>query len=238
MANLKDAMVLVTGASGNVGAAVVKAFAAQGSRVAMVDRSVDRMNDLIKNELNGDTERFQGFPADLSEAGTVEQTLSRIEEEMGIIQHAVHAVGGFAMGDPVHDGNIGVFDKMMLLNARITYLVCGKIASHMLDNGVQGSISMIIARAAQKGGQNNAAYVASKAAAKRIMQSMAAELKADKIRVNGISPSLVDTPPNREAMPDADFDKWVKPEQIGHLACFLAQNNAMTGADVEISAWS
>ena len=177
-------------------------------------------------------------PADLSDGDAVDRAIQQITDATGGIDHVVHTVGGFAMGDPVHAGDINTFEKMMALNARMTYLVCGKIAAYMIDAGKTGSINMILARAGRQGSKNMGAYTASKAAATRIMESMAAELKEHHIRVNGISPSIVDTPPNRNSMPDANFDDWVKPAQIGDLAVFLARNEAMTGANIAINAWS
>ncbi|RMG70157.1 MAG: SDR family NAD(P)-dependent oxidoreductase [Chloroflexi bacterium] len=230
--------VMVTGATGNVGMGVVQAFAAAGANVALVDLDADKIARVINSDLGGDTSRFKGFPANLGEANAVQTVVQDIATHFGKIDALVHTVGGYAAGDPVHAGNLAVFDKMINLNARMMYLVCGAVARYMVEAGVRGSISIVLARAAQKGTQNHAAYSASKAAAMRIMESMAAELKTHGIRVNGVSPSIVDTPPNREAMPNANFDNWVKPEQIGNLMVFLATNEAMTGANVEISAWS
>ncbi len=232
MTDLSNQTVMITGGTGNVGRGVVNAFVAAGANVVVIDMDQDRI-DAVLAELDGSG--HIGFAADLSDADAVAETIAKVP---GGIDHLVHTVGGFAMGDPVHAGNVNVFDRMMALNARMTYLVCGKVAAHMIDAGKTGSISMILARAGEKGSKNMGAYIASKAAATRIMESMAAELKDHHIRVNGISPSIVDTPPNRDAMASANFDNWVKPAQIGDLAVFLATNAAMTGENVAISAWS
>lgn len=237
MAEIQDSVVMVTGGSGNVGRGVVEAFAAVGAKVAIVDLR-KRDCDEVAEALGGDPARYQGFGADLSQPEAVDALIAEVTAAFGRIDHLVHTVGGFAMGDPVHAGNLDVFDKMMALNVRVLYLVAGRVARAMIDTGVTGSISLILARAAQAGGKNKAAYTASKAAAARIMESMAAELKEHQIRVNGISPSTVDTPPNRDDMPNANFDNWVTPAQIGELAVELARNDAMTGADVAISRWS
>ncbi len=236
MANNSEKVVMITGAAGNVGRGVVNAFDEGGWRVAMVDRNAETVADCIK-DLGLDTDRFKGFPADLSDPTAVDNLLNHVTDQFGHIDAMVHTVGGFAMGDPVHAGNLDVFDRMMALNARLTYLVAGKVAQHMIDNVVQGSITLILARSASEGRKNQAAYNASKAAATRIMEAMAAELLEHRIRVNGISPSIVDTPPNRESMSSADFSKWVSPDQIGNLAYFLSSKNAtdITGENVVIS---
>lgn len=236
MNELNGAVVMITGASGNVGAAVAAAFAGAGARLALVDLDADRLKQVVDSLPEGATAR--PFAADLSDLQAVDTLLVNIDEAFGKVDHVVHTVGGFAMGDPVHAGNLDVFDRMMMLNARLVYLLCGRVAAHMIEKNIAGSISIVLARAGKKGGNTNAAYSASKAAATRIMESMAVELKSHRIRVNGISPSIVDTPPNRDSMPNADPSAWVSPARIAELVLFLATNDAMTGADVEISAWS
>jgi len=229
-------VIAVTGASGNIGSGVVKAFAETGARIALIDRDAAKISRLI-SELGSDTDKYKGLPADLSDPEAVDTVINHIVDHFGGVDSLVHTVGGFAMGDNVHDGNMDTFDLMMTLNVRLTYLVAGKFAAQMLKTLTPGSISLILAKAGKSGASGMAAYTASKAAATRIMESMAQELKANNIRVNGISPSIVDTPPNRNSMPDADFDKWVNPAQIGDLAVFLASNaaSAITGTNVEIS---
>jgi len=238
MANeLTGKVIVVTGACGGVGRGVVKALAEAGACLALVDKDADRLAPLIQEELGGDTECYKGFPADLSEAGSVDDLINHVIDNMNQIDGLVHAVGGYAAGEPVHESGMDVYDKMMALNTRMVYLVCGKIAAHMVETATPGSISIVLARAGAKGSKNHGAYTASKAAATRIMESMAIELREHNIRVNGISPSIVDTPPNREAMSNADFDKWVKPYQIGELMVFLQsdESKAITGANIEIS---
>ena len=199
-------VILVTGATGGVGTGVVNALAKAGACIAMVDRDADKLADLINNDvLKGDTECYKGFPADLSDPESVDRLLNHVVDAFSEIDGLIHIVGGFAMGDPVHAGNLDVFDRMMAMNARMTYLVCGRVAKYMVDTAKQGTIAMVLARSGKAGAKNQAAYVASKAAATRIMESMALELKEHGIRVNGVSPSIVDTEANRASMPSSDF---------------------------------
>ncbi|MBC7870149.1 MAG: SDR family oxidoreductase [Chitinophagaceae bacterium] len=231
--------ILVTGATGNVGSAVVRAFAATGARVALVDSNADRTVQLLA-ELGGDTGHHLGFPADLSDPHAVDDLIKHVSDHFGPISALANTVGGYAAGQPAHEAGLDVWDKMMNLNARLTFILATKVAKHMLDHNVQGSINTIIARAALKGAANMAAYTASKAAVLRLVESMALELRDNGIRVNGISPSIIDTPPNRQAMPNADPNKWVKPIEVADLMVFLAsdQASAITGAHIEINARS
>ncbi|MEQ8675217.1 MAG: SDR family oxidoreductase [Aggregatilineales bacterium] len=240
MANeLVGKVIILTGAAGGLGRSAAQRLAAAGACLALVDSSAERLADCIE-ALGGDTECYKGFPADLSNEESVQTMLDHVIDQFSEIDGLVHVVGGFAMGDPVHATKMDVFDKMMSLNARILYMVCGKVANYMLETSTQGSITAVLARSGQKGAKNQAAYVASKAAATRIVESMALELRDHGIRVNGISPSIIDTPANRSSMPNSDFDKWVKPEQIGDLMVFLASEaaTAINGADIEISGRS
>ncbi len=233
---LKGKVIVLTGAGGGLGQVVAKKLAEAGACLALVERNPDSLADCIQ-ALGGDTECYKGFPADLSDEEEVENALNHIIDQFTEIDGIVHTVGGFAMGDPVHATNMDVYDKMMTLNARVVYLVAGKFANYFVENDKTGSITAVLARSGKKGAKNQAAYVASKAAATRIVESMALELREQNIRVNGVSPSIIDTPANRNDMSDADFSKWVTPEQIGDLMVFLQSDAsvAITGANIEIS---
>ena len=177
--------------------------------------------------------------ADLTTPDGVDKALQTTVDELGAIDSLLHIAGGFAMPGPVHEGHFETWQKMMTLNATAVYLTCGKVAKHMVDSGTAGSISLIAAKGGKQGGKNSAAYSASKSAALRVMESMAAELKEHRIRVNAISPSIVDTEPNRQAMGADKADQWVKPSEIADTLLYLASDkaSAVTGANVEIYAW-
>lgn len=238
-AALADKTFIVTGASGSVGSATAQQMAAAGAKLALVDIAEDRLNDVIA-QLGGDANRFKAYPTDLNDPDSVQAMVARVAGDFGGLNGLVHTVGGYAAGDPAHKAGVDVLDKMFMLNARTLYLTCAAVAAHLVEAGTPGSIAVVLARAARQGGANHSAYTASKAAAVRIMESMALELRDHGIRVNGVSPSIVDTPPNRDAMSSADFDKWVKPAQIGDLMVFLSSDAAaaITGANVEINARS
>lgn len=239
MTDMTGKTVIVTGATGNLGSAVVTAFAATGANIALVDTNAERTAHLIES-LGGDSTRFLGAPADLSSPEAVDGLLQQVQDHFGGIHALAHTVGGFAAGTPTHETGLDVFDKMMLLNARIVYLVAGKVAHHMVQHATPGSLNIVVARVALRGAATMSAYSASKAAALRIVESMALELRDHHIRVNAVSPSIIDTPANRASMPNADFTKWVQPAQIADLMTFLASDagSAITGAHIEINGQS
>ena len=229
---LTGKVALITGAAGDLGRAVCRRFAEGGASLVLVGRSAEKLEALAA-EL--DAECFVQV-ADVSDPAAVEAVVRSVEERFGQIDILVHTVGGYAAGEPVHSGDLELFERMLNLNVRPVYVTCGRVARHMLEKNVAGKIVVVLARAALKGSSNHGPYAASKAAAQRIMESLAAELRDKGINVNGVLPSIIDTPPNREAMPNADFSKWVTPEDLANTIAFLAsdQAQALHGASLEV----
>ena len=234
MGSVNGQVVIVTGGGGNLGRAVASAFAAAGAQLALVDLHSDRVAEVI-NGLPGGAETHLAIGGDLSTPDGVLAVLNAIVARFGRVDSLVHTVGGYAAGKPVHEETLDVLDKMINLNVRPLYLVGGVVARQLLAQGGGGSIVFILAKAGQKGGKNSAAYTASKAAATRVMEAMAAELRDANIRVNGVSPSTIDTPLNRQQMPDSDPGKWVTPAQLAEACVYLcAGDTGIYGANIEV----
>lgn len=234
MGMVEGQVVMVTGGSGNLGRAAAASFAHQGATLALVDLQENRLKDVIAG-LPGGSEKHFGVTGDLSTPEGVQGVIEKIIVRYGQINALVHTVGGYAAGKPVHDESLDVLDKMMNLNVRPLYLVGGAVAREMLAKGNGGSIVFILAKAGQKGSKNHAAYSASKAAATRVMESMALELRDHNIRVNGVSPSTIDTPLNREQMPDADPSRWVTPRQLAEACVYLCSGDTgIYGTNLEV----
>ena len=223
-------VVMITGANGGLGSGVVQRFAAAGARLALVVR---RKGD---EDLCGGASECLVVEADVTDKASIQNAVDQIAARFGQIDALVHTVGGFASGSPVSEVDLDVFDKMLTLNTRSFYVTAGTVARYMLDKGVSGSITVILARNALEGRKNSAAYGASKAAVQRIMESMSKELLDAGIRVNGVIPGTIDTPANRADMPDADFSKWVQPEDIADTLLFLTSPGAapVSGASIPV----
>jgi NAD(P)-dependent dehydrogenase (short-subunit alcohol dehydrogenase family) len=226
--------VLITGAAGNVGRAVVQKFAAEGAQLVLVDSKQEYLDSMLK-EANIQNPVLS-VTGDLGKPEDTDTVVKAAAAKFGTIDILAHIAGGFAAGQPVHESPLSVFEKMMYLNAQLTYVVGGRVAKHMVEKGVAGSIICVLARSALKGAKNSGAYTASKAAAQRIMESMALELRDNNIRVNGIMPSIIDTPANRKDMPNADFSKWVTTAQVADVIAFLASDAAssISGDSIEV----
>ena len=230
-ADFTTKIVMVTGASGNIGQVVARQFAAAGAKVILVGRNESELLPLA-TELGA-----QIGVADVTDPTSVDALVKTVEATTGNIDIMVHTVGGYAAGTPVHESGLDVWDKMMNLNARSVYVSCGRVAKHMVDHKVSGRIIAILAKNAYKGTNNHAAYSASKAAAQRVIESMAAEIGKFGITVNGIVPSTIDTPQNRAGSPNADYSRWVKPEEIADAILFLAADSSrsINGVSMDIN---
>jgi NAD(P)-dependent dehydrogenase (short-subunit alcohol dehydrogenase family) len=226
--------ILITGAAGNVGRAVVQKFAAEGANLALVDTKTEYLESMLKD--TGLSGHYLLLAGDLGKPEEADTVVTAAEKEFGTIDGMAHIAGGFASGEPVHTSPLSVFEKMMYLNAQLTYVIGGRVARHMVEKGIAGSIVCVLAKAGLRGGKNMGAYTASKAAAQRIMESMALELRESNIRVNGIMPSIIDTPANRREMPNADFSKWVQAAQVADIIAFLLSDasSAISGDSLEV----
>ena len=147
----------------------------------------------------------------------------------------MNAVGGFAGGKPLWESGAGDLDRMLLLNLRSGWALTRAAAPVMLAQG-HGAIVNVAAQAALSPPAGLGAYTASKAAAIALIASLAADLKNTGVRANTILPSIIDTPANRRSMPDADFSKWPKPEEIARVVLFLASDAAklVNGAAIPV----
>jgi NAD(P)-dependent dehydrogenase (short-subunit alcohol dehydrogenase family) len=233
MQGIQGKVAIVTGAAGNLGRAVAAAFADQGARVALVDLDAGAL-DAARKELPAHGEAAV-FPADLIKPDSVADMVERVSAHFGRIDILANIAGGFTMGPPVHETEDRDWDFMLDLNARTVFNTCRAVVPHLLTGG-GGRIINVSARAATEGKAHMAPYCVSKAAVITLTESLAAEHKDDGINVNCILPGTVDTPQNRAAMPDQDFDKWVPPAALADVILFLASDSArcVTGAAVPV----
>lgn len=233
MSDFNRKIAIVTGATGNLGSAIVQAFAEQGASVALVDLNAERLDAACA--ALGEPARFKGFTADLSSADDVTRLIADISAAFGRIDILAHTVGGYAAGQPVHEAGLDVLHRMMNLNVVPLYLMGGAVAKQMIAQGGGGKIVFVLAKSGLKGIKNQAAYTASKGAAFRIMEAMAAELREHGIAVNGVSPSIMDTPANRASMPNADPSNWVTTEQVARAILYLAHADSnVYGTNLEV----
>jgi NAD(P)-dependent dehydrogenase (short-subunit alcohol dehydrogenase family) len=234
MSTLKNKIVIITGAVGNLGSATARLFRQAGAKTVLVDRSPDRVRDAFKN-LAGSPDHLLAGGVDLSDAASFGKLIEQTLAKFGRVDALVNTVGAFRGGKPVHEADPADWDFLFSANVRTTLLCCRAVIPQMLKQK-SGRIINVSSREGLEAHAGFAAYSASKSAVLRLTESLAAELTASDINVNCIMPSTIDTPQNRAAMPNADFSKWVAPEAIADVIAFLASDaaRAVTGAAVPV----
>ena len=231
-------VVLITGASGGLGQAVTRRFAREGAKLVLVERNIERLNVLASQIVADHSSSIMTMAVDVSVPEAIDLLMAAAHERFGRIDILVHTVGGYAAGKTVAEGDLDIWDKMMNLNARPVYLMGGRAAARMLEQGGGGKIVFVLARSGLKGSSKHSAYSASKAAAERVMESLSAEVRDQGIQVNAVLPGVIDTPLNRAEMPDADFSKWASPEQIADAIAFLASDQASAVHGVSLAVYN
>lgn len=232
MVDFNAKVIVVTGAAGNLGRVVTVAFLDAGGSVCALDHRQGRLADLLP-ESNDKLFIYEGV--DITERELMKALGERIQAEVGSVDILVNTVGGFSMGERVDQITEKTWQKMYelnvqsLLNASAAFLPGMRSAGH-------GKVITVGSGASHKGSARMGAYAAAKAAVLRLTESMAAELKSSNIQANCVLPGTIDTPQNRQDMPDADYKKWVMPEQVAHAILFLSSSAAdeITGASLPI----
>ncbi|MEV2242344.1 SDR family NAD(P)-dependent oxidoreductase [Micromonospora sp. NPDC049891] len=222
--------VLVTGATGGLGAAVSAAFVAAGWRVVAPQRQQpDPVGDA---EVNAPV-RISADLTDPQDAARVAEVAAG--DPAAPLRAVVNLVGGYASGGLVHETPVEDFERMLTLNLRPTHLVTRAALPHLLAAG-GGAVVCVAARAAVAPFPGVAGYVTAKAAVLGFAAAVAAEYKAAGVRCNTVLPSVIDTPTNRDAMPDADHTRWVDPAEIASVIRFLASDESAptSGAAVPV----
>jgi NAD(P)-dependent dehydrogenase (short-subunit alcohol dehydrogenase family) len=232
--DFKDRTVLITGAAGSLGRVVASVFAERGANLVLVDLDQQALQKVF--------EKYQQHllaPTNLLDQAQVDATVRKAIERFGRIDVLANLAGGFRMGEPVHATSDTNWNFLFDINARTLVRAVHSVVPHMLKQG-GGKIVNVGAYAAQKGVAQMGAYVAAKSAVIRLTESMAAELRDKNINVNCVLPTIIDTPENRAAMPNADPSRWVAPQDLASVIAFLASDaaRAIHGAAVPVTGLS
>jgi NAD(P)-dependent dehydrogenase (short-subunit alcohol dehydrogenase family) len=212
--------VVVTGGTGGLGAAVTRAFLDEGWRVVvpwLYEQELERVDE---------HERLRLVQADLMDRDAAAEAVAAAGDDLRAL---VNLVGGFAMGGRVHETPVDDFERQLRLNLRPTYLMCAAALPRLLAAG-GGAIVCVSSRAAVRPFAGAAGYITAKAGVLALVDALHEEYRHDGVRVNAILPSTIDTPANRSSMPDADFERWVRPEEIARVVRVLCSDDlAVTG---------
>lgn len=227
--------VLITGAAGHLGRAVAAAFDAEGANLALLDRDPAG----LERAFGGDGERRLHLACDLLDAAQVQAAVAAALARFGRIDVLCNAAGAFGMGEAVHETSDATWDFLLDVNARTLLHAARAVVPAMLRAG-GGKVINVGAFSARRGLAAMGAYTASKSVVIRLTEAMAAELRERGINVNCVLPTIIDTPDNRAAMPDADPSRWVAPADLAAVIRFLASDaaRAVHGAALPVAGLS
>jgi len=223
---LQDKVVIVTGASGALGAVVAETALARGARVAGIDYAA------AKDQPAG--RRLELGGVDLTDAAQATRAIEQVAAHFGRLDALINIAGGFAF-ETVAEGDPKTWQRMYALNVTTALNASRAAIPHLLKSAA-GRIVNVGAFGAIQAGAGMGAYAASKAGVHRLTEALAAEHKG-KIAVNAVLPSIIDTAANRASMPKSDFSKWVAPQELAEVILFLASDaaSAVTGALIPVT---
>lgn len=234
MSQLDQRVVVVTGASGNLGAAVARAARAAGARTALVDRDRGRLAAAHPEIASSPDHLLDAV--DVADPTAMDAFVARVREALGPPTGLVNTVGGYAAGDPIATSTWSTWEAMQAVNVRPT-LTCARAVIPAMRGAGGGSIVNVASLAALAADPGAAAYAAAKAAVLRLGEALAAEVKADGIRVNAVLPGTLDTPQNRGWMSEEQAAVAIDPRALADVVVFLLGDGAraVTGAAIRVT---
>ena len=232
---LSGRVALVTGGTGALGRAVVARLVADNADVH-VSWVTEAEAASLQTVLGPDAHRVHLHRADVTDPVSVDRLVSSVTETTGRLDILANIVGGFAFA-PIEQTDSALWQRMLSLNATSVFLCCRAAAPAMRGQRWGRIVNVAAVPALERGAAGMSAYAASKAAVLNLTYSLAKELGPSGVTVNAIVPSIIDTPANRKAMPEADTSTWLQPEEIADVIAFLVSERAgvVTGTAVNLS---
>ena len=213
-------VVLVTGASGALGSVVAAAF--DDARATVCGADVVAPDD---EDAEVDPSTVEFYETDATDEASV--------EDHGRLDAVCNIAGTWRGGDPIDETDVEEFEMLLDVNLKSMFLTSKYAIPHLRDS--EGAVVSVSARSSLEGGEGDGPYRASKAGVRLLTETIAEE-NLGTVRANAIMPSVIDTPTNREMMPDADHEAWVDPAEIANVVLFLCSDEAevTSGAAVPV----
>ncbi|MFC6862598.1 SDR family oxidoreductase [Halomicroarcula sp. GCM10025817] len=220
---------LVTGVGGALGSAAARAFLEAGATVCGADVVDPESEDFLLEP----HERIDFHQGDFTDEADVERVVGDVIDEHGRLDYLLNIAGTWRGGDPVHDTDVDTFDFLFDVNLKTMFLASKHALPHLRET--EGAVVSVSARSSLEGGEGDGLYRATKAGVRLLTETIAEE-NLGTVRANAVLPSVIDTPMNREMMPDSDHSKWVDPADIAAMMLLLCSDaSAVTsGAAVPV----
>jgi NAD(P)-dependent dehydrogenase (short-subunit alcohol dehydrogenase family) len=219
--DFSNKIVLVTGGTGALGRSITKAFLESNATV---------ISSYLNDRETGKTDNkssIQLVKANVTNEEEIEKLVLSVLDKHGRIDILVNVVGAYLGGKTVVELEEKEWDLMMNVNLKSAFLISKHVTRQMISSKY-GKIIHVSSRIGLHSEGYDSAYAASKSGLIRLVESLSKETKELNINVNCIMPSIIDTEANRKAMPNADFNKWVKPEELANVVLFLSSEEAKT----------
>ena len=231
--SVEGRVTIITGASLGIGNALARGFAASGAAVVLVARSASDLDTAVR-ELESYRGKALAVPADVTDEAQVSEMVRRTQDAFGRIDVLINCAGGTGADRsiPTLEMDVGVWKRIMDLNLKSAYLCCQAVGRVMADQR-RGSMINFSSGTGVHPVHGMTHYGPAKAGINQLTRMLSVELGCYNIRVNAISPGLIDTETERKYMPPASFEKYRRavplgrvgqPSDILGLALFLASD--------------
>ena len=224
---MKDKVVFITGAKGGLGSFITRRFLETGATVVGASRSISQRDFPGPN--------FTALAVDFTKAAAVKDAVQSVIARFGGLDVLIHVVGGFAGGRSIAETDDEAWERMRDLNLTSGFYVLRAAVPYLRESG-KGRIVAVGSLTAVEPHPQLGAYITFKAALAMLVRTVALENKDAGLTANIVLPGTLDTPANREAMPNADFSKWIQPSDVVNLVLSLTTERAsrVTGAAIPI----
>ncbi|MEF8887032.1 MAG: SDR family oxidoreductase [Haloarculaceae archaeon] len=227
--DFSDRVVLVTGIGGALGSAVAETFLAAGATVCGADVVATDSEDFLFE----DPDRIDFHQGDFTDESQVEEAIAEVVDAHGRLDALLNIAGTWRGGNPIEETGAETFDFLFDVNLKTMFLASKHAIPHLRETG--GAVVSVSARSSLEGGEGDGIYRSTKAGVRLLTETIAEENLGD-LRANAVMPSVIDTPMNRNMMPDADHEAWVDPADIAEVMLFLCSDAASvtSGAAVPV----
>jgi NAD(P)-dependent dehydrogenase (short-subunit alcohol dehydrogenase family) len=229
---LSNKIALVAGGTGALGSVIAARLSAEGCVVYASSHHE-------KEGTSGDaasSNNVKILNADFTDEIQVKDLFDKIIRDSSRIDIVVNTVGGFVPGKPLRDVTLSDWDLMMNINLKSAFLAARE-AIRRMEGQSFGRIINISAMAGLNPGPGRAPYTISKAGVSLLTEIVSKEVKGTGITVNAIAPSIIVTAANLKSMPDEDSTKWVTPDQLADLVCYLCSPSAAAITGTTLKAY-